>query len=122
MRKLVGLALGAALSLTTLAAVPVSAGPADFIRNGDAFFFDGVGNLFLDPDQTSLYVDNNNKKGTWTFRAHGTVPGGFVVPDKAVHWDFASTGSYCGLSTTWHGTVTPAGNWSLICHGVDSPV
>jgi len=93
-----------------------SADPATIIRSDTAGFFDGNGNVIFLTDASVQFVETNNADGTTNIRAQATLPAGSVLPSKAQHNDFASTGFTCGGSTDWSGITTPSGQVSFTCH------
>jgi hypothetical protein len=118
MRKLlaafcVTAAIGA---LGALLPVGASAGPATIIRLTGATWFDGNGTPVFVPDANVQIVVTNNHKGTINVRAHGTLPGGSVLPKRAMKFTDESTGFTCGGGTTsFRGVTTPSGQFSFTC-------
>jgi hypothetical protein len=92
-------------------------GPADVIReDGLCAFFDGNGDPFV-VDCTLQRVNTNNDKDTWNLWARGVLPEEAVLPDRAMHFDYASTEFTCEGSEDWRGTTTPNGRFSFSCKG-----
>jgi hypothetical protein len=79
----------------------VQAEPAIVGMDQGCFLLDGDGNIV--PADTDQSVITNNGKGTGKLTCH--AEGVVNTTGKAVHWDFDSTGIFCGTPSV------PTDNW-----------
>lgn len=90
---------------------------ATVMRSTGIAWFDGNGTLTFVPDANVQIVITNNGNGNASVRAHGTLPAGAALPDRAVHFTDESTGVACGLGfVDFKGTTSPSGQFSVTCH------
>jgi hypothetical protein len=113
--------LAAVLTLVLVAGAdpePTAAGPATIVRTVGCITFDGDGNfgVFV-PDCRIWYRYTNNDRGNINVFVKGTLPDGFPLPDRTLHFDGPSTGVWCTFETgeNWKGILTPAGQFQYTC-------
>jgi hypothetical protein len=120
--SLTGLAL---LTVSAIAWTPVhSLAPApgaaaDVLRTNGCVFFDANGTAWFDADARIQIVTTNNPRGNQNVYCQGSLPAGATLPDRAMQFDFASTGFTCVGGQEWKMTVSPSGQASFTCHNTN---
>jgi hypothetical protein len=91
-----------------------NAGGALIFYDDGCALFDKDGALVL--GQSDKYVCTPSANSNVTVKCYATV----AAPAKAVRWNYANTGAYCGTNcsggtTKWHETIDTDGNAVLTC-------
>jgi hypothetical protein len=101
-----------------VSAMAVVAESATIIKDVGCGLLDADGNIMFVSDM--IAVGTESKNGNAMLNCKGELPDGSTLPDKAVKWDYESTGLMCntlfGITDQWQAVVTPSGQVSLSCH------
>jgi hypothetical protein len=108
------LAIGIGMLLLLAIVMPAVAAPAVVNKNVDCNLIDAEGHIFTVADSGREVGTSSNNANSMIVCKAQLDPLTQLFPDKAVKWDFASTGIYCstgfGITEDYQAVITPSGD------------